>query len=195
MVEFRDTPPRPPMANRTVNDLLEDLCLAFREVGIREWVPASGNAAAEVLAIAAELDARGVNVADRLNRLSEETGWMMPRLLEECRRSPAGPLYVTELDGVRRRLRCRYCQAAEHPEEDTRYFACDQCFDKLIHSFTTLVPVRGTVLFRTYNPDWRCSHAGPDTVVLGIDQYEEGMLGPGDCNACLQEAKLRRLRV
>jgi len=68
MVEFRDTPPRPPIANRTAHDLVEDLCLALRAVGV-----GSREAVAEALAIAAELDARGVSSVDRLNRLSEET--------------------------------------------------------------------------------------------------------------------------
>jgi len=191
MVEFRNTPPRPPIPKRTANDLLEDLCLALRAVGVEEVWPASREAVAEALAIAAELDARGVSFADRLNRLSEETGWLMPKLLEECRRCPEDVSHVTEFDGVRRRFRCRYCKNAEHPEDD-RYAACDPCLEKLIHSFSSLVALEGTVLFRTYNPDWRCPHADSDTVVLGIDYYEDGMLRPGDCKRCLQEAKHRR---
>jgi hypothetical protein len=187
VVEFRDTPLRPPIPNRAANDLLEDLCLALRAVGV-----GSREAVAEALAIAAELDGRGVSFIDRLNRLSEETGWLMPELLEECRRSPEERPYITGLDGVRQRFRCRYCKQAEHPEDDDRYWACDQCLEKLIHSFTSLVAVEGTVLFRTYNPDWRCPHADPDTVVVGIDHYEDGMLRPGDCKRCLQEAKRRR---
>jgi hypothetical protein len=75
----------------------------------------------------------------------------MPKLLEDCGRSPEEPPYVTELDGVRRRFRCRYCKAAEHQNDD-RYAACDQCLDQLIDSFVLLVAVEGTVLFRTYNP-------------------------------------------
>ena len=192
MVEFRNTPPRSPIPNRSTNDLLEDLCLALRAVGVQEVWPATQEAVAEALAIATELDARGVSVVDRLNRLSEETGWLMPKLLEDCRRSPEMPPYVTELDGVRRRFRCRYCKEAERPEDDDRYSACDQCLGKLIHSFESLVAVEGTVLFRTYNPDWRCPHADSDTVVLGIDHYEDGMLRPGDCKRCLQETKHRR---
>jgi len=187
-----NTTPRSPIPNRSTNDLLEDLCLALRAVGVQEVWPATQEAVAEALAIATELDARGVSVVDRLNRLSEETGWLMPKLLEDCRRSPEMPPYVTELDGVRRRFRCRYCKEAERPEDDDRYSACDQCLGKLIHSFESLVAVEGTVLFRTYNPDWRCPHADSDTVVLGIDHYEDGMLRSGDCKRCLQEAKRRR---
>ena len=192
MVEFRDTPPRPPIPERTANDLLEDLCLALRTIGVGEVWAASRESVAEAVAIATELDARGVSFADRLHRLSEETGWLMPKLLEECRRYPEVVPHVTESDGVRRQFRCRYCKNAEHPEDDDRYSACDLCLEKLVHSFSSLVAIEGTVLFRTYNPDWRCPHADADTVVLGIDHYEDGMLRPGDCKRCLQEAKHRR---
>ena len=43
MVEFRNTPPRPPIPNRAVNDLLEDLCLALRAVGVEEVWPANSS--------------------------------------------------------------------------------------------------------------------------------------------------------
>src|SRR5256712_7680878 len=115
MVEFRNTPPRPPIPKRTTNELVEDLCLALRAVGVEEVWPASGESVAEALALAAELDARGVSFADRLNRLSEETGLLMPKLLEECRRCPEEVPHVTEFDGVRRRLRIRYCQKDGQP--------------------------------------------------------------------------------
>jgi hypothetical protein len=135
MVEFRNTPPRAPIPHRSNEELLEDLCLALRAVGVNEvWSPTQ-EAVTEVLAIAGELDARDVLVGERLNRLTEETGWLMPKLLEDCRRSPETQPHVTELDGVRRALRCRYCRAAEHPEDDDRYYACDQCLEALIQSF------------------------------------------------------------
>jgi hypothetical protein len=196
MVEFRNTPPRAPIPHRSNDALVEDLCLALRAVGVNEvWSPTQ-EAVAEAVAIADELDARGVIVVERLNRLTEETGWLMPKLLEDCRRSPETHPHVTELDGVRRALRCRYCRAAERPESDARYYACDQCLGALIHSFESLVAVEGTVLFRTYNVDWRCAHADADTVVLGINDndYEGGMSAAGDCKRCLQDAaRLRQV--
>jgi hypothetical protein len=191
MVEFRNTPARPPISNRSSDELLEDLCLALRAAGVQEVWPDTREAVMEAVAIANELDARGISFVERLNRLSTETGWLMPRLLEDCRRGPETPPYVTELDGVRRRLRCRYCRAAEHPEGD-RYSACDRCLTALISSFDSLVALEGTVLFRTYNADWRCPHANPDTVVLGITNYEGDLLAGGDCKRCLQVAAHRR---
>jgi hypothetical protein len=192
MAEFRNTPPRPPIPSRPSDELLEDLCLALRGIGVQEVWQGSRKAITEAIAIANELDARGVPFVERLDRLSIETGWLMSRLLEDCRRSPDMPPYVTELDGVRRALRCRYCRVAERPEEDDRYFACDRCLAALIASFDSLVAVDGTVLFRTYNADWRCPHADADTVVLSVSNYEDVLLAAGDCKRCLQAVADRR---
>lgn len=140
-----------------------------------------------VLALVGELQARAVDVLPRLVRLTQETGWLMPELLEECRAYPARLPHVRELDGVRRDLRCSYCRRVEYPEDDVTLAACDGCVQRMIDSCDSLQPVPGTILFRTYNDDWRCDHADADTVLLAADLYSEGFLGPGRCRDCLKQ--------
>ena len=147
-----------------------------------------------VLALAGELDTRAVDVVPRLARLSQETGWMMPELLEECRGYTATWPRVRELDGVRRDLRCSHCRRVERPEDDVTLVACDDCVRRMIDSCDSLQPMPGTVLFRTYNDDWCCDHADADTVLLGVDLYSEGFLGPGRCKECLTQILAARQR-
>ena len=204
MVEFRNTPPRASIGDRDSTELLEDLCIALREVAVRDgWLPKSEEVQAsvrEALAIATELDSRQVAPTERLDRLSQETGWLMGHLLEECRHFPRVLPRVRELDGIRRHLRCRYCKSAERPEDDVKLAACDACLRRVVRSFESLEPVVGTVLFRTFNSGWRCEHADSDTVLLGVDWYEDGLCGPGKCKRCLdndlagREAHVERAR-
>lgn len=116
----------------------------------------------------------------------------MTQLLQECRQFPSVVPHVRELDGIRRNLRCRYCKSAERPEDDVTLCACNACLRRVIRSFESLEPVAGTVLFRTFNPGWRCEHADSDTVLLGIDWYEDGLLGPAKCKRCLEKDLILR---
>lgn len=192
MVEFRNTPRRPSIGDRESRELLNDLCIALRDVAVRERsLPKGEDAQAsvrEAVAIALELEKRHVDVRERLQQVSQETGWLMTHLLEDCKRFPDVVPRVRELDGIRRYFRCHYCKAAERPEEDVKYGACNACLGKLIQSFDSLAPIEGTVLLRTYNPEWRCAHADAETVLLGINYYEDGFLGPGECRRCLESA-------
>ena len=196
VVEFRNTPTRPAIEKRDTPELLEDLCIALRDVAVREGsLPRSEDSQSAVSAsvsIAAELEKRGVATTDRLERLSEETGWLMNELLADCRSFPRVVPRVRELDGIRRYLRCRYCKSAERPESDVKWGACNACLTRIIKSIDSLEPIEGTVLFRTYNSDWRCAHADADTVLLGANFYEEGFLGPGVCQACLKDELAQR---
>src|SRR5262245_39860519 len=119
MTEFRNTPKPLGIPNRSSEDLLEDLCIALRDVGVREWIFRSGEdaqgAIKNVVGIASELEDRNYAFKDRLEQLSKETGWQVGRLLDECRQFPREVPYVRDLDGIRRRFRCRYCKLAEYP--------------------------------------------------------------------------------
>ena len=204
VVEFRNTPARPGIKERDSAELLEDLCIALRDVAVREGsLPRSEDAQAAVrqaVEVAAELDVRGVAMSERLDRLAQETGWLMSQLLEDCTKFPKVVPRVRELDGIRRYLRCLYCRVAERPEHDVRWGACDACLHRIIDSLDSLSVIEGTVLFRTYNGEWRCEHADADTVLLAANFYEEGFLGPGVCRQCLEnelnqrEAKGERAR-
>lgn len=50
-------------------------------------------------------------------------------------------------------------------------------------------PVRGVILFRTYNPDARCGHADAETVLV-IEAYVDEICGR--CRRCLTEELTRR---
>lgn len=177
-------------------DLLEDLCIALRDVAVREGsLPRSEDAQTAVrqaVEIAAELDVRGVTTSERLDRLAQETGWLMNQLLDDCKQFPRVVPRVRELDGIRRYLRCGYCKAAERPEDDVRWGACDACLRRIVESLDSLNLLEGTVLFRTYNAEWRCEHADADTVLLAANFYEEGFLGPGACRRCLENELTQR---
>ena len=196
MVEFRNTPPRAAIEERDSSELLEDLCLSLRDVAVREGsLPNSEDAQAAVrtaVLIAEELDSREIDSTEQLNRLSQETGWQMDRLLDDCREFPKVVPWVRESDGIRRYFRCQYCKSAERPEDDVRLCACNACLQRIIESLDSLKPIEGTVLFRTYNADWRCEHADAETVLLGVNCFEEGFLGPGVCKQCLESTLTQR---
>nr|BAJ07021.1 hypothetical protein [uncultured bacterium] len=196
MTEFRDTPVRVTIGKRQSPELLEDLCIALRGVAVRDGsLPNSEearDAVQEVVLIAKELEVREVRTTDRIDQLSQETGWLMDQLLDDCRKFPETIPYVRESDGIRRYYRCQYCKSAERPEDDVHYSACNACLQKIIDSIDSLEPVGGTVLFRTYNTDWRCEHANSETVLIGVDCYEEGFLGPGECKQCIENTLAQR---
>ncbi len=194
MTEFRNTPPRVHIPGRSSAELLEDLCIALRNVAVYEnyWsVGPDPPRVQEAVSIATELERRQVDVSERLDRLSQETRWLMKELLDDCRKFPAVIPRVRELDGIRRYLRCGYCRSAERPENDTALSACDACLRNMIESFDSLNAIEGTVLFRTYTSQWRCEHADENTVLVGAI-YEEEALGSGKCRRCLENALAER---
>ena len=197
MVEFRNSISSSIIEHRETEELLNDLCVALREVAVWERSLPTGERAREsvqnAVDIARELEKRNASFDSRLEELSKETGWMMRQLLEECRQFPGVVPTVRDSDGVRRQLRCSYCKVRERRETELKYWACDACFQLFIQSFESLVPIKGTVLFRTYNANWRCKHADENTIVLGRDHFEDGIHGPGECKQCL-EAQLAALQ-
>jgi hypothetical protein len=118
-VEVRNTRPDPPIFSRDSETLLEDLCLALRNVAVWDSDLPDGQRVAkfvaEASAVHAELVKREVNYEDRVHELSTETGWQMGTLLEDCLGFPTTSPYVREADGVRRRFRCPLCRKAEVP--------------------------------------------------------------------------------
>jgi hypothetical protein len=111
---MKNTPAEPPIEQRETGELVEDLCLALRDVGVGdhnlpdgEWVV---SAVLRVRRLHDELSRRGADVTRRLERLSEETSWQMTPLLRDCLMYPEVIPYVRERDGVRRALRCLACR-------------------------------------------------------------------------------------
>src|SRR5579863_5900870 len=110
-----------PLEEKTTEQLLEDLCVELRHVGVGDSrLPKVVRVIAhigEVNAIQAELNRRGVDSRPRLELLSRETNWQVPELLADCSAFPNVMPYVRELDGIRRTLRCQVCRKAERPPD------------------------------------------------------------------------------
>src|SRR5690242_6375754 len=119
---MHDTPPPPPVVDRTVETLLEDLCVALRYVGVQNGAgPRGRQAIEEACEIKRELDKRGVDPTQRLTTLTQETRWRMDELLKDCLDFPRRTPEVKELDGVRRGLRCPLCGIREYPLATSDY--------------------------------------------------------------------------
>lgn len=188
-----NTPPRPQIRERQSQELVEDLCIELRHVACGDYDLPRGERVVghvrEVAAIHQELQNRGVDFRRRLEVLTEETKWQILPLLEDCVAYPQSLPYVRELDGIRRTLRCQLCQKAERPVDAKLFWYCERCMHTLVEAVRQRSPVQGVVLFRTYNPECRCSHASDDTV-LAADSYIDQLSGV--CERCILEEIDRR---
>lgn len=194
---MRPSDPRPPLSERPNEDVLEELCLALRDVGVHDsWGVLSdrGKAAIErVQAAVRELNARGVGLHEQVAQLSGETGWQMDALLKECQEYPRVRPRLRERDGIRRALRCRACSSRERPESDERYFLCDQCLTAVAAAIRERKAMPALLLMRTHTPEARCGHAGDDTVLAvypWCGMHDD--VGQGFCLACVDEEHRRR---
>src|SRR5215207_2079190 len=150
---MRNTTPELPIEERDTPGLIDDLCLALRDVGVRDHsLPNDARAVSaieNVQRIHAELERRGANLTHRVARLSEETEWQMAPLLQECLDYPRVIPYVRESDGVRRAFRCFVCQKLEFPDR-SGLLLCDACLVQAAESTQSLIPWGGLLLFRIY---------------------------------------------
>jgi hypothetical protein len=194
---MRPTDPRPPLAEWEPTELLDELCVALRDVGVHDsWGPLSDRskkAIERVRSADSELRSKGIDTEQRLASLSEETGWRMKDLFDECRAYPGVRPRLREKDGVRRVLRCHGCSENARPESDERYFLCDGCLKKVAHAIQEKRPMPALLLLRTYTPEARCPHADDDTVLAVYPWY--GMdddIRQGFCGQCLADEFQRR---
>lgn len=193
-----NTPPPLPFEQRETPDLVEDLCLALRHVGVGDYALFSNARDVtmlhvnEVQQIHAKLQKRNVDPSHRIVLLSEETNWQMERLLEDCLAYPDVIPYVRESDGIRRALRCPLCGKREMPDREGVWL-CDVCLSAAINAIDYKTPVDGLVLLRTYNPSRWCDHADAETIMMVLDDYE--WIGEGYCNECLLQEQSRRNRL
>jgi hypothetical protein len=151
------------MEQRDTARLVEDLCLALRDVGVRDYNPPDDesrvSAIVNVQQIHTELVKRGADCRPRLGQLSEETKWQMEQLLQECLAFPKTIPHVRESDGVRRWFRCSVCREREFPDR-AGLFLCGVCLDRAAESIRNKVPWGGLLLLRIYNESKWCKHAG-----------------------------------
>jgi ribosomal protein L37AE/L43A len=192
---MRNTPAEPSIEQRGTEDLIEDLCLALRDVGVRDYgLPKDERAVSAVLRVQqlhGELSRRGADFTSRLERLSRETSWQMVSLLRDCLMYPEVIPYVREEDGIRRALRCSACRERELPgREGISVWLCDSCLMEATESFRSRVPMRELLLVRAYNESVWCQHADAETVLMAYDGYD-GLEGAW-CVRCVEEEQARR---
>lgn len=193
---MRNTLPEKPIEQRDTPKLIEDLCVALRDVGVRDFdLPNNerGLASIEcVQQIHAELEKRAVDYRLRVAQLSDETKWQMERLLRECLAYPEVVPYVREADGVRRAFRCRVCRKREFPDHKG-LLLCNTCLAQSSESIRQRVPWGGLLLLRIYNDTYWCRHANAETVMAAFDDYET--LGYAWCAQCIIEEQERRVEL
>lgn len=135
---MKNTPAELPVEQRETEELVEDLCLALRDVGVGDsHLPEGGWVVSAVLRVRqlhGELSRRGADVTRRLERLSEETSWQMIPLLRDCLMYPDVTPYVRERDGIRRLLRCPVCREREISGREGLVWLCDACKAELAGS-------------------------------------------------------------
>jgi len=201
---MRPTPQPPPLNQRESDELIEELCIALREVGLStrflpytEPDPDIVSEVSRVQELAAELSRRGIDVVPRLAQLTEETSWLMNVLYEECLRFPAIRPWVRAKDGLQIAMRCEACGEREYPNDDRKLRICDSCILVLEQAIATRTARENLLLYRTYNQEARCRHADGDTV-LGVypwrAEWSEGF-PVGHCRECLDEEINRRKSV
>lgn len=187
-----NTPLPPPLPQRSTSELIDELCVELRHVGICDWgLPKDERVLAHIKSVCAihdELKNRQADLATRIAELSSQTKWQMERLLEDCLAFPKKMPYVREQDGIRKTLRCQCCRHAERHPDAKLFWFCDNCLAATIAAMQKHEPIVGVRLFRTYNPECRCEHADSETV-LACDYYVEELFG--GCAKCL-EIELKR---
>ena len=188
-----DTPPKLPVRERSDSDLLKELCLELRHVGVCDSGLPNGTRVMqhirEVCALHAELIKRKIDITTILTDLSKETSWKMGDLLEDCLAYPQKQPYVKDFDGIRRTLRCQLCRKAERPPDSKLFWFCESCLNLVVSALRQQMPCEGIVIFRCYTPAARCSHANADTA-LAAEWYQDQVYGV--CEKCILEELLRR---
>lgn len=197
-MEVRNTPPKSLPSFRESPVLLEDLCVALRDVIVFNGQLPNGAAVVEkiddVKAILAELSNRGVEVASTLQELSTKTDRLMGDLLEACLAYPTRTPFEKGLDGIQERLRCSLCGRAERPEE-TSLWMCHQCLDRTVEAIENRTAFPGLFLYRTYSESRGCPHSDSETVLATVFWSDEDWWDPGRCKQCYLDEKLRRADV
>ena len=97
-MEMRNSPPKPPLHAWDDSALVEELCLALRDVGVENRALPDGEevraAILRVKEVSAELVKRGLDCSARITRLSKETAWDMVTLLRDCQAFPEAIPYL-----------------------------------------------------------------------------------------------------
>lgn len=179
--EFRNTPQKPPIRERPDLELVEDLCLALRELGgldgcLPDWEPALG-AIAEVKMLAREARRRGLSLSARISRLSRETGWPIGKLLDDAVRYPDAIPYLPRTPPPQ----CGVCR--ERISRRAVLGLCDSCLAKGIDDPAFEIPD---------NHLKECSICGREE--RGFLVYAQAYQWINYCRQCLESERARRAK-
>ena len=146
-----NTPPEPPVRDRDNRKPLQDLCIALRNVGVWDSELPNGDTVRsyieEVKTIHSELTGRAMDLSSCVSELSNESGWLMGELLQDCLDFPKTLPYVKESDGIRRYFRCWLCREREFPPSAKRFLLCEQCLSRIRNDIQQRVPSKGLFSF------------------------------------------------
>ncbi|HEX7314370.1 MAG TPA: hypothetical protein VF297_10630 [Pyrinomonadaceae bacterium] len=166
---MKNTPAELPVEQRETEELVEDLCLALRNVGVLDYgLPEGEQVVAAVLRVQrlhGELSRREADVTRRLERLSKETSWQMIPLLRDCLRYPDIIPYVREHDGIRRALRCPICRKRELSRREGIVWLCDACKAESAASGVRGV-MRVKITVDGFTPEELCNQTPLEAVLL-----------------------------
>ncbi len=125
---LRRSPARPPISERPDPDLVEDLRLALRDLGVSNKCLPDLEPARMAIAVVQELEAevgkRQLDISARVRRLSEETDWPMVDLLQDAVRYPDAIPYLPETPAPS----CGEC--GEPIPREAALSLCDTCLDR-----------------------------------------------------------------
>jgi hypothetical protein len=194
MMEIRNTATRADLEWLDTPELIDQLMIGLRHVAVAErYDPSPSDTMVNwigfVQRVHGLLAGRFVAVEDDIESLSNETGWLMGPLLQECLQWPTTSPHVREADGIRRFQRCWHCRQREYPDTTTESL-CDECLLRLLELLHQRMPPPGVIFFRTYNESRWCAHADAETVLMTQDEYD--FLADGRCERCLKDEYERR---
>jgi hypothetical protein len=179
MVEFRDTPPKPPISERTDKEIVEALCIGLREVGGCNGILPDGDGVRgkiqAVQEIYKEIVKRDIDIRRRIKKLSKQTKWPMVRLLDETIRFPEAVPYLEENP----KLVCRECVEKTYAK-DALLGLCDGCLDK------------GIGLLESDSPDMRVLSCSTCDKKERAYYVYDGESDRCYCIECLKSEKERR---
>ncbi|MFC4321730.1 hypothetical protein [Litchfieldia salsa] len=193
----RDTKNKQPINKRYDKELLEDLCIALRNVGVFDYDLIYKDTyelehIEEVKKIHNELMLRNIDLSPRIKKLSDETKWRMEELLSECLQYPEVLPLVKDEDGIRRRLRCSLCNKGEYRVDDQKFLVCKQCLTEIKNAILSKKPIENVLLFKTYNTEVWCEHSDCDTLLaMLMDKEYSEVWSEAFCIQCIEEELIK----
>jgi hypothetical protein len=178
-MEIRNTPPPLQMRDQDDSSVIEELCLALREVGVLNAQLPDGQKVRKRIAyvkeLHAELEQRDVDPSSRIARLSHETNWDMESLLRDTLAFPDTVPYLAATPHPR----CGNCGKAI--SRKALLALCSPC---LMHGLEQLAAGKTDSHLDT------CSVCGRHE--KGFLVYAYGLEWMNYCRSCLEEERARR---